>query len=74
MPTRPDPGRFLVAWYDCRDVVLAGERGYNSRTPATLSSRERARLKAHAHPLEPVRLDSLSGRDWELTRSRHWEK
>jgi RNA-binding protein len=33
---------------------LAAERGYNSRMPATLSSRERARLKARAHALEPV--------------------
>ena len=33
---------------------MAGKRSYNPRMPATLSSRERARLKARAHPLEPV--------------------
>jgi RNA-binding protein len=33
---------------------LAGRRGYNSRMPATLSSRERAQLKARAHALEPL--------------------
>jgi RNA-binding protein len=54
MRTRPEPVGFPPAWYDRVDGVLAGKRGYNSRMLAALSSRERAKLKARAHPLEPV--------------------
>jgi RNA-binding protein len=44
-------------WYDAQTEIPAGgfhAGGYNRRMPASLTSRDRAQLKARAHALDPV--------------------
>jgi len=54
MPTPSEPDHFPAVWYDGPGGLLAGRRGYNPGMAVTLSSRDRAGLKARAHALEPV--------------------